>query len=431
MMKKIILAVILISSFSFCSEKTSMAVYAFDANGVTMELANSVADFIQDGLQNTGRFNLIERQKVQTILKEQAFQKSGCTSTDCAVEVGRILNVSHIITGSVSRLQKKYIISMKLVDVEASKISITDEVECDSEDLLINASKKLAEHFSKGVSVSGKVLKVMNENEIVVNIGMQDGIDTGTVLDVIRLGDSIKDDSGKVVYQEKKNIAKIKITVPMEEASKASIIETYEQKTVQAGDVVIIKREALKPLDPVLKKAIEVIRKTIEVFENGNPKERVFYCEGKEVARKTYDENGESTEVTGTIPDGVVKEYYQDGKLVIELTYKDNKGNGPSKEYYESGKIKRECSYVDNNLDGPIKDYYENGQLAADGYVKTGKQEGILTRYYENGIIQSIVNWKDGKQDGLARIYYEDGNLKVEGNWQYGVELNYTNYDDR
>ena len=136
MRKFSVLFVLLLSFRLFASEKISMAVYDFDARSVPPAIGDSVTDFVQTSLYETGKFNMMDRKNVQKILKEQMFQKTGCSSTDCAVEAGRILNVSNMVLGSVSKLGQRYVISLQLVDVEQGKISISDKVETDSEDML-------------------------------------------------------------------------------------------------------------------------------------------------------------------------------------------------------------------------------------------------------------------------------------------------------
>ena len=247
-MKKVFMLVLLAAQI-WASDKISMAVYDFDASGMQQEDASSVADFVQEGLMQTGRFNLIERKDVQRILKEQMFQKTGCTSTECAVEVGKMLNVGNIIKGKVSKMGTRIIISISLVDVESGKIVLTDSVECGSIELLNTGSKKLAEHFSKGVAVKGKVLKTM-ENDVIINLGMDDGIKNGDMLNVERLGEAVKDDNGKIAFQEKTKVGVISVKDASTSGSKAQILEG--NKIIQIGDIVELKIEKLRPLDAIL-----------------------------------------------------------------------------------------------------------------------------------------------------------------------------------
>ena len=238
------------------AEKLSLAVYDFNANQVTPVLADSVADFIQTALYTTGRFNLVERKNISKILKEQAFQKTGCTTTECAVEVGRILNVSNIIAGTVSKTGQMLVISIQLVDVEKGDIILSDKIECDSEDLLNNAATLLAAHFSKGVAVKGKIVKIISDNEVIVNLGARDGIEKDQELTVERLGDAVKDETGAVVYQKRSNVAKVQATDVSEAASNFRVLD--KSSDLKATDIIELKKEKLAPLPPLTSKFLDI-----------------------------------------------------------------------------------------------------------------------------------------------------------------------------
>ncbi len=295
MRKMLALLSFLLSFNLFASEKISMAVYDFDARSVSAELGESVTDFVQTSLYESGKFNMMDRKNVQKILKEQMFQKTGCSSTDCAVEAGRILNVSSMVLGSVSKLGQRYVISLQLVDVEQGKIAISDKVETDSEDMLNVASSALAEHFAKQVGIKGKVLKVFNENEIVINLGSQDKLDKDQELNIDRLGEAVKDDSGKVVYQMKESIAKAKPVEINEQGTRCEIVS--KTGSVKAGDIVEIKGESGRPLSPILKQAAAYAQ----------PQERVVYARTKKASMPPVDNNIEGGFFLGIVLDNQTK----------------------------------------------------------------------------------------------------------------------------
>ena len=61
------------------------------------------------------------------ILKEQKFQNSGCTDSECAVEIGQLLNTDFIVMGSVSAFGSMYSIDARLIDVAQGKGLISAE----------------------------------------------------------------------------------------------------------------------------------------------------------------------------------------------------------------------------------------------------------------------------------------------------------------
>jgi len=66
---------------------------------------------------------------------------------------------------------------------------------------------------------------------------------------------------------------------------------------------------------------------------------------------------------TGETETRKVKQYYENGQLKSELTYKAGELEGPWKEYYESGKLKAEGLFEDGEPVGEVKKYDETGKL--------------------------------------------------------------------
>jgi len=87
---------------------------------------------------------------MEEILKEQAFHQIGCTSDECAVEVGELLSVRQILIGSISKVGTVFSVSARIVDVESGEIVNTeiDDFKGDISDLLtlrmLVVAKKIA-----------------------------------------------------------------------------------------------------------------------------------------------------------------------------------------------------------------------------------------------------------------------------------------------
>lgn len=126
----------------------------------------------------------------------------------------------------------------------------------------------------------------------------------------------------------------------------------------------------------------EVTRK--QTLNPDGTKGYVFYSEGKEVAKQIVDDGGNVIKIIGKIPDGIVREYYQSGKLKGEGNFKDGKLEGIVKEYYESGKLKTEWNFKNDKLEGISKRYYESGGTK---YIDTYKNGQKIDRkaYDEKG----------------------------------------------
>ena len=116
----------------------TIAVTDFEANGFTPDEAKVIASRTSQELIKRQSFTVLERAKMDQILKEQGFQLSGCTSDECVVEVGQLLGVQLMLAGSIGRFGELNIIDMRIIDVETSKIvkSTSYEIKGEKEILL-------------------------------------------------------------------------------------------------------------------------------------------------------------------------------------------------------------------------------------------------------------------------------------------------------
>ncbi|MEK6646769.1 MAG: CsgG/HfaB family protein [Candidatus Firestonebacteria bacterium] len=127
----------------FGEEKIKIAVIDLEPRGVSTMTSSVISDFLRIDLFDTKKFIVVERNQMENILKEQTFQRTGCTTTECVIEVGKILNVEQMLVGSVSKLKDTYYINVRVVDVATGEVKLSKEVSCKEEDELRNASRKL------------------------------------------------------------------------------------------------------------------------------------------------------------------------------------------------------------------------------------------------------------------------------------------------
>jgi len=98
------------------SAKPRLAILELKADtGVPVPAAKTVTRLLNDEIVNSGLFTVVERGDISKVMKEQAFQKSGCVDTTCAVQVGQLLSARKIVIGNVSRLGSKIFIFARLV----------------------------------------------------------------------------------------------------------------------------------------------------------------------------------------------------------------------------------------------------------------------------------------------------------------------------
>ena len=73
-------------------------------------------------LVRTRKFRVVDRDSIETILKEQNFQYSGVVSDETAVSIGKFIGASVIITGVIRHMHNQFDFSLKILDVETAEI---------------------------------------------------------------------------------------------------------------------------------------------------------------------------------------------------------------------------------------------------------------------------------------------------------------------
>lgn len=116
----------------------TIAVVDFEGNGISQSEARIITNRLTSELIKRNTFIVLERAQMDEILKEQGFQQSGCVSSECLVEVGKLLGMQFMLTGSVGRFGNLNIIELRIVDIETGKIvkSATYDFEGEKELLL-------------------------------------------------------------------------------------------------------------------------------------------------------------------------------------------------------------------------------------------------------------------------------------------------------
>ncbi len=116
--------------------RINIAVMDFEARtGIQPGEAQSVGDLFVSLLQQTGRFNVVDRKQVKAMMAEQGFQAS--QNGDVA-KAGKILAVRKMLFGSLGKLgESVYVFGVKMTDVESANIelAITKNYDDDLEDI--------------------------------------------------------------------------------------------------------------------------------------------------------------------------------------------------------------------------------------------------------------------------------------------------------
>jgi antitoxin component YwqK of YwqJK toxin-antitoxin module len=143
----------------------------------------------------------------------------------------------------------------------------------------------------------------------------------------------------------------------------------------------------------------------------GRAVEESRYAQGKLTARKRYYLNGNvKTELAVDPRSGVItaREFYDDGKIKQAGTYQPcrnqrcfdwPKPEGTIRDYAEDGRLVRESQYTSGELDGLTRTLHRNGKTATEETFVQGKSRKLRC-------------WDIAGQLQLEEEYFEDGSRK-------------------
>ena len=158
-MQRILLLILLTTSLF---AKDIIAVLELEHKGLTKQEAEILTDRLTTKLVSIDKYQVVERTNMDKILKEQKFQGSGCTDSECAVEIGQLLNTDFIVIGSVSKFGSTWVLDARLINIGQGNVHISAEFSAKGEiDILLNEgmisiAEQLCGVISKEQSVSTK-----------------------------------------------------------------------------------------------------------------------------------------------------------------------------------------------------------------------------------------------------------------------------------
>ena len=215
----------------------------------------------------------------------------------------------------------------------------------------------------------------------------------------------------------------------------------------------VMTREALNRFDREGKK--HGYWKTF--FDDWSVKTECYYRHGlRDGFYKEYDEKGNLKKITKFVNDVeqvlesemkplvVQHEYYPNGKVKREASFRDGKKEGVWREFDENGNVINSQTYkkdvlvgqgiidTDGKRRGLFKEFYPDNSLRAEGVFVDGQRSGEWKFYYQDGKVQEIGNYTEGQPDGPWTWYYDNGQKQIEEQFFKGqVNGPYVEYDSK
>jgi hypothetical protein len=232
--------------------KTVVGVLPFQVPPGHEALSVLAASQVREDLAESPRYELVEEQRIATVMAEIARSYSRDYSQREAINVGQLIAARYIVFGEVLLVQLNppgsafdcdLSVALRLVKVETGAIvfqKVTTVHGARPASCLSRAITELTCELLKASSLAGIVVEVKERGEVLVDLGSRDGVRRGQRLAVLReAGVLVHPATGKELRRPDEDCGEIELETVGEETSMAKPVKPGDSD-IRVGDRVLL-----------------------------------------------------------------------------------------------------------------------------------------------------------------------------------------------
>lgn len=268
-------------------QKIKIAVLPFNLQGEnfeTQDMGMIVSEWLITAFVKEGRFEVVERKLLGQVMEEQQMVEAGLVSQETATEIGKLLGVKVIISGSVMKLRDVIEVNARIIDVTSASIVTAESVSSRDVNNLQPLVIRMADKIIKNFPLEGYIAN-RKETQVIIDLGISAGVKRGMKFLAYKEGEVVRHPkTGEILYVKQLKTGIIKVTNVQQKISEGFIVEETTQGSIEYGDYVKSINEPLTP-PPVTDnrssrqaKAIDQTPKTIKATKQKKivtPKKKV------------------------------------------------------------------------------------------------------------------------------------------------------------
>jgi len=223
-------------------KKTKIAVLDFQMQGdqsdSSKDMGKIVAEWLITGLVETGRFDVIERRLLEKLLDEQKLGATGAIDPNSAAQLGKILGVKTIVSGTVTSLEGYTEINARLINVDTASIVAAEKVRAGTAEKLRDLVSRITEKIALAFPLEGYVVQ-RNGRKVTIDLGRLIGVKSGMKFIAFTEGKVIKHPkTGEVLDVETIETGIIEITDVRDKTANGVILQEARPNSLAYGSMV-------------------------------------------------------------------------------------------------------------------------------------------------------------------------------------------------
>jgi len=221
------------------AQRFSTTVFPFEQKGLVAEAGLAFRDYLIHTLVQQNRFRVIERDKLDLILREQKLSQSKLIEKSTALQVGKLAASQSIVTGSIIETRTGMEVVSRMIDTETSEILATEDVYGETVEIgaLMPLAEGMAVKLHRDFPLLGGVVVQCKGKDIFTDLG-QDQVKVQRRLIVYREEPVKHPVTGKVLGSDSEILGRARVTQVLPDMSKAELLDGRAE-TVKRLDKVI------------------------------------------------------------------------------------------------------------------------------------------------------------------------------------------------
>ena len=230
---------------TFLGRMMTVAIFVFENTHPDEGRPNIERDVwhrLVDSVVGLRRFIVVEREELRKVMEEQGLSLADVIDEATAVRMGKLVAADMVVAGSVWDSDTGLEMTVRVMSTETAEIIASRSVRGAKDTDVQNLTDKLAQEIKRNFPILvGKVVQAKG-NEVVINIGSDQGLRRGVRCIVYREGEIIRDLlSGGVLGVKKEVLGEIVVDVVEAKMAITTIIDREVIGTIKVGDRVRTK----------------------------------------------------------------------------------------------------------------------------------------------------------------------------------------------
>ena len=124
----------------------NIAIIDFEGIGIDIKEIRALTKRLTSKIISLDVYKVFDRSQLNKRLREQKYEYSGCATSSCAMDIGKLVGVKYIVVGSISKIGETYSIDSRMIDVESGESLISAEYSTQNsiDDVITNGMESIS-----------------------------------------------------------------------------------------------------------------------------------------------------------------------------------------------------------------------------------------------------------------------------------------------